>query len=329
MALVVVDPIPEPQILPKRRRRLFRFRVTARGLRNGLLAMAIGSALYWGGGALLLHRVDDDLSYRPASLPTGGSSAVAMAAGLIEREVDAHAWTPNDPWFAPNALLDNMTNYQQGMLKAIGRFSFEMLDQMARTRGSSSNDPDLARAAGYLQFPADVWVFDLEKSWLPTVPSEDQYRAGQRALLRYNDRLADGRAIFQERADAFAGALQRISADLSSQTAQLDRARDTGWWVFSAYADDVFYENKGMLYAYAMLLSALGEDVDGLIAERGLAVMWAQMIDSLEHAAALHPLVVLNAGSDSSIFANHLLLQGFYMKRAILQLEEIVNVLAI
>jgi hypothetical protein len=38
---------------------------------------------------------------------------------------------------------------------------------------------------------------------------------------------------------------------------------------------------------------------------------------------------VLNGQTDRSIFANHLALQGFAMKRAILQFEELVTVLAI
>ncbi|WP_275450479.1 hypothetical protein [Octadecabacter arcticus] len=43
----------------------------------------------------------------------------------------------------------------------------------------------------------------------------------------------------------------------------------------------------------------------------------------------MRPAVVLNGQSDRSIFANHLALQGFAMKRAILQLEELIIVLAI
>jgi hypothetical protein len=38
---------------------------------------------------------------------------------------------------------------------------------------------------------------------------------------------------------------------------------------------------------------------------------------------------LLNSQTDRSIFANHLALQGFAMKRAILQLEELIIVLAI
>ena len=158
----------------------------------------------------------------------------------------------------------------------MGRFSFELLDQIARTRGSSSADPDLERATGFLQFPPDIWVWQPSRSLLPAVPSESHYLDGLAALERYNARLSAGNAVFERRADTLAGTLSRISADLGSQTAQLERAQQTGWWIFSRTADDVFYYNKGVLYGYYVILSALGEDFEAVIAERNLANVWVR-----------------------------------------------------
>ncbi len=308
-----------PARRPRRRRKVLRH--------APLILLALG-ALYYGVWGNSLHRIDDDLAFAP--LNEGGSAAAAMAAALIDREVNQYRWTPNDPAIAPTAFLDNTPNYQLGIHRAVGRFSFELLDQIARMRGSSRTDPDLERAAGLLQFPGDIWVFNFEKSILPTIPSEDQYRAGHRSLVRYSDRLSRGEAIFERRTDALATTLSRITADLGSQTAQLDSVRlQSGFWIFSARADDVFYQNKGSLYAYRMILGALGQDFEALIRERGVVALWAQALDSLERASQLHPVVVLNASSDTSIFANHLMLQGFYMKRAILQLDEVASVLAV
>ncbi|KAA9005776.1 DUF2333 family protein [Histidinibacterium aquaticum] len=279
--------------------------------------------------APLTHEIDDNPEFRAANVPENASAAVATAASLIDREVNANGWTPNDPFFAPSAVLDNMPNYQSGITKAVGRFSFELLDQIARTRGSSSADPDLERATGFLQFPPDIWVWEPSSSILPTVPSETQYRQGLEALERYNARLSAGDAVFERRADTLAGALSRIAADLGSQTAQLERAQRSGWWIFSRTADDVFYQNKGMLYGYYVTLAALGEDFEPIIRERNLSTVWGQALDSLRQGSQLSPIIVLNGDRDRSIFANHLALQGFYMKRAILQLEEAVSVLAI
>ena len=303
--------------------------ITVRMLRKGAAALAVLAFLNWTLGAFLVHRIATDLRFAPPPELTGGSAAVSVAAALVEREVNQHVWTPNDPWFAPNAFLDNMPSFQVGVMRAVGRFSLELLDEIARTRGSSSNDPDLERAAGFLQFPPDIWFVNTSKSWLPTVPSEDQYRAGLRALVRYNERVTLGTAVFDRRADAFGRTIQQISADLGAQTAAIERTRQGGWWIFNTSADDLFYQNKGMLYAYYMILDALGSDFEGLIRERGLTLVWTRALQNLEHATQLRPMIVLNGNSDRSIFANHLMLQGFYLKRAILQLEEVVSVLAI
>ncbi len=331
------SPRPENRPAPARsgRRRLSLVRLIGRRrlrtlIRRGPIVLALAVALYYGPLGLSYHRVDDNPAFTPAVAIPGGSQAVNMAAGLMHREVTENPWIANDPWLAPNAFLDNTPNYQMGIARAVGRFSFEMLDQLARRRGSSSMDPDLERATGFLQYPGDIWVFNFEQSWLPAVASEDQYRAGLRALLAYNSRLAADEAVFERRADAFASTLSRISADIGSETAELQEQVSTkGWWIFSRTADDAFYQNKGMLYAYYLILQGLGQDFADLIAQRGATPVWDQMLESLRAAAGVHPLVVVNGVGDDSIFANHLLLQGFYMKRAILQLDEVVSVLAV
>lgn len=299
-------------------------------VRRALIGGVALGALYYGVLGALAHNVDNDPTFRSAAPTQGGSAAVDMAAALVQREVVDYGWTANDPLIAPTALLDNTPNFQLGMMRAIGRFTFELLDQIARTRGSSSTDPDLERANGLLQFPGDIWIFEFEKSWLPTIPSEDQYLAGQRALVAYNQRLAAGQAVFERRPDVLAATLSRIAADLGSQTAQLDRkvqTEDAG--LLSARADDVFFQNKGTIYAYFMLLDALGQDFEPMIRDGAVAALWQQALESLRHAASLNPSVVINGSGDDSIFANHLVLQGFYMKRAILQIEEIVSVLRV
>jgi len=295
----------------------------------GAAGLLLALSLNYGVGGPLIHTVDNGSDFRPAEIPENASVAVATAAALIEREVNQNRWTPNDPWFAPSAMLDNMPNFQAGVMRSVGRFSFEMLDQVARRRNTSAADADLERASGFLQFPPDVWVMDLSQSFLPTAPSESQYREGLAALQRYNERLAAGDAIFERRADTLAGPLSRISADLGSLTAQLEAAQQTGWWVFSNTADDVFYQNKGMLYGYYAMLSGMGEDFERVIRERNLEAVWQQTLDSLSQGAQLQPAVVLNGNIETSIFANHLALQGFYLKRAIIQLEEVVAVLAV
>jgi hypothetical protein len=309
---------PEPSV--RRRSRL--------GGVAGLILVLL--ALYYPIGMIWVHRVDDDTDFRapPADALPGASEAVGVTIALIAREVDRNRWTANDPFFLPAAALDNMPNFQQGIFAALSRFAIELTDQIGRMRGSSEVDTDLEKAAGLLKYPGTVWVFDFSVSLAPTATSEAQYRAARRALVRYNERLAQGRAMFERRADNLLATLDRFAADIGSSSAALDRhIRDNAGWLIDTKADDLFYSVKGRLYAYYLLLDALAVDYRKVIEERELGPVWQQMLGSFRAAAALDPWVVVNGAPDAQILPSHLAAQGFYLLRARTQLREVTNIL--
>ena len=159
MAQSTVHPAELPVVRPWYRRRLWLWPLLLIGL---LVA-------YYLGGMLWLHEIDDDPDFAlPTSALEGGSHAVAVAADLMDREINTHRWVANDPFFMPGTLLDNMPNFQQGIVSAVSRLTLELTDQIARTRGSSQADPDLERAAGLLRYPGTIWIFDIRTSWAPT-----------------------------------------------------------------------------------------------------------------------------------------------------------------
>jgi hypothetical protein len=296
----------------------------------GLAAVALLLVLGLPVGMAVTHRIDDDLGFQApvADLPPGGSRTVGMIAALVHRETDVNRWVANDPWFMPGHWLDNMPNFQQGMFAALARTTAELRDRLGRTRGTSQEDPDLREAAGLLQFPGDKWVIDLATSPWPQTTSEAQYRRARKALLAYNDRLSGGRAVLERRADNLLETLDRIALDLGASAAALDqRIAEHGGRIFDPRADDVFYSIKGQSYGYALVLRALAEDFDALLRERGIATLWAQMLASLDHAARMDPLVVINAAPDGILLPSHLAAQGFYVLRARAQMREITNVL--
>lgn len=284
--------------------------------------------LYYGVGAAVINKIDADPDFAPQVTGEGGSAAVAAAAALVSREVDQNGWTANDPFFMPSVILDNMPNYQQGILKAVSRFSVEMMDQLGRIRGTSQIDKDLERAAGLLKYPGNVWVWDPSVSLAPTATSESQYRAGARALLSYNDRLATGQAVFDKRADNLMSLLERIASDLGSSSAQIDtHILDAPFWLFDGTVDDLFYSTKGQLYGHFILLRELGRDFAPILRERQIEGVWQQMLDSLREGSQLEPLIVIGGSPDALILPNHLTAQGFYLLRARTQLYEVVNIL--
>lgn len=293
------------------------------------LAALLFVLLYYPVGMLLVHRIDDDVTFEAPATDRvdGGSRAVALAAALIDREAGRGHWSPNDPFFMPGALLDNMPNFQRGIVAALARFAFELTDQIARARGSSQTDKDLQEASGFLQYAGDKWVFDLKTSWAPTATSDAQYRRARMALLSYNRRLAAGQAVFERRSDNLLAVIDRIALDLGSVSAALDaQILEGGGW-FDFRADDVFYGIKGQLYAYHLILRELGQDYGNVMRERELGATWGQMLDSLKRAATLEPVVVVNGAPDSILLPSHLAAQGFYLLRARTQLREISNIL--
>jgi hypothetical protein len=300
-----------------------------RRLKIGGLALLGLLVVYYGGGMVWLHEIDDDPDFALASsAPEGGSQTVALAADLIDREINTHRWVANDPFFMPGSLLDNMPSFQQGIIAALSRFTVELADQIARTRGSSQIDRDLDTASGLLKYPGTVWIFDLAVSFAPTASSESQYRRAMRAMRDYNQRLSQGQATFEIRADNLQATLERIAADVGSSSAAIDRhlAERSGFGLdFSA--DDVFYINKGRLYAYYLLLRAMTIDFGKVISERDLSGPWTQMLDSFRAAATLQPWVVVNGDPAGQLLPSHLAAQGFFLLRARTQLKEVTNIL--
>jgi hypothetical protein len=251
-----------------------------------------------------------------------------MATALIARETIEHAWQPDDPVFMPNGLLIHPAAFQRGIQGALARFSIELEDQIGRTRGSSAADPDLGRARGLLNFPPDIWFFDFGKSLLPTVTSEQNYRAGRQALLAYNQRLAAHGAVFDVRTDSLAATLDRIAIDLGSQSALIDQhLRQTGVWPIHFDADRLFYQVKGRLYTYHMLLRELRVDFEPLVQSNNLQGVWSQLMDTFAEAGVMRPIFVIDGPPRGTLFASHLAIQGFYLKRAVLQLKELDQVM--
>jgi hypothetical protein len=321
----LMQPSPkEQQLLPRARWRGLR-----RALKwiGGLILVLL--LFYYPIGALWVHEIDDDPAFGPGDVAPGASRAVAMAAALIDREARQHEWPANDPWFLPGAVLDNMPNYQIGIVTALRRFAQEMTDQIGRARGSSQADPDLETARSRLNYDPTVWVVDFSVSVVGvTTSSERQYRSAGDALLSYNRRLAAGQAVFDRRADNLLITLDRIAKDLGSASAIIEREVQSGSGLLLDFqADDIFYRTKGQLYAYALILRELGADFESVIRERNLASVWAEMLGNLERAAQLQPWVVLNGAPDSQLLPSHLAAQGLFLLRARTQLGEIADIL--
>ena len=290
----------------------------------GLLVFVL--VVYYPVGMAFYTTIDDNPDYQPSPkyLVEGGSRAVAIAASLVDRETEY--WAPNKPLWMPAAALDNMPNYQQGMVSAIGRFALGLSDFLARVRGSSAADPDVRRAVGFLNYDGTIWYWG-QGNIIPMAKSETQFRQACEALLAYNKNVAAGRATYERRADNLIEFLSRVASDLGSASASLDeRAEASNAGYFDRKADDVFYDVKGRLYAYYLILRELGADFAPVIRERQAQAVWDQMLESLKAAAKMNPLVIANGDEDGMIVPSHLRTLESSLLRSRTQIKELADV---
>jgi len=318
------EPVVEPAKsvpLPKRR--------PWRSWRKIAAGIVIALVLLWPILAMLTSRIDDNPEFTPTFDPKGGSHAVAMVASLMDDELKKAGWVANAPFFVPAHMLNNMPNYQIGMVTALGRFAFELEDQIGRERGSSASDPDLSIARARLQYSPTTWILKPGTLW-PTASAESQYKEAVQALRRYNSRLAAGQATFDTRPDNLLAALDRIAYDLGSASAELEaqitgRHKTLGLLDFKA--DKIFYRTKGRAYGYYMILKALRSDFAPVIEGRKATELYNNMLEELRIAAVMQPLVVNNGTPGGQFFPNHLANQGFYILRARAKLRELTDIL--
>ncbi|HIJ61067.1 MAG TPA: DUF2333 domain-containing protein [Rhodospirillaceae bacterium] len=281
------------------------------------LGVALALALYYPVGAWRAHVIDDNPKFDAGAVQSGGSRAVAQAAGLIRREIDAHGWTPNKPFFMPASILTAMPSYQKGVMSGVGRFAIII----------SGQDADLQRAAELLKYPPTVWMIDPAAPWANTLSAEKQYRNAARAFEAFNQRLAAGKATWERRGEALAVLLDGLGADLDELAASLDDALagSSGW--FDRRGEKVYYAGKGHAYALLLVLTALGEDFAPVLAENGLTDAWQAMLASLVPAATAAPLMVQAGAADALLLPNHPAIQGFHLLRARSRMAAVATVL--
>jgi hypothetical protein len=284
--------------------------------------------LYYMVGAVVLTRVDDNLAFVPGpkDLPANGSRTVAMMSALMDREVNGHGWTPDNPWFYPTQLMDNMPNFQTGILKTVRQSALELKDHVARLRGAGGTDQDLEDAFQSLSFAPDKWFLNTSAPFVSS-SSGNNYDRAVKSLRKYNARLASGQALYEKRSDTLGATLDRLALSLGNASNALDQQADLGqkqWIDFKA--DDVFYDTRGQAYAAALILSSLRTDYSDLIAARQLNKLWDDMQQDLKELVQVDPLVVTN-GKSGGLIPNDLLAQNAKLGQVRSRLREITSIL--
>lgn len=286
------------------------------------------------------YHIDDDPALKPTPrfVVDGGSKAVAMAETLMDLEIDH--WAPSKPWIYPISHSANMVAYQKGIQYAVAQWATQMTDFLGRERGSGEADPNLVAAKGLLNYDPTAFI-------LPSAVS--QYKEGIRNLDEYNHRLANGQAKYDKIASSLSDFLVKVGKDLGSQSGTIEltvlspddytgqeKARltdnqlkvlSTNGGYFDSRATEVFFATKGRMFAYFVILSALGEDYHSVIVARGVEEHWQNMLVSLRSGASLYKFYVANGTGSSYFIPSDLAYQGFFLLRFDKQLQEVADIL--
>tara|TARA_B100000524_G_scaffold98150_1_gene46841 strand:- start:385 stop:1452 length:1068 start_codon:yes stop_codon:yes gene_type:complete len=269
------------------------------------------------------------------------STVIEMVEILIEKP---GGLVSNDI-MPPGIWLDNIKNWEYGVLIQIRDVSKAMRESFSRSQSQSMENPDLALAEP--RFNVD------HKSWAIPWP-EREYKDGQSYLKDYLDNLQNEReytAQFFARADNLSywlgsvekrlGSLsQRLAASVGQRRVNTDLSGDmstsgsigapselfvkTDWLKI----DDIFYEARGTSWALLHLLKAAEVDFEEVLINKNAAASLKQIIRELEmtQQAVFSPIIVNGRGF--GLLANHSLIMASYISRAHSALLDLRDLLA-
>lgn len=245
----------------------------------------------------------------------------------------------------PGALLDNIPNWEYGVLVQVRDLSKVFRESWSRSQSQSIEDKDLIIAEPRFNFESESWI-------LPS--SESMYQEAIDKLNAYHVRLVDPnqpKAQFYARADnleywlagvekRLGNLSQRLSASVDKRRLNTDLAGEenaaqstpvskelvvkTSWFEI----DDIFYEARGTTWALIHFLRAVEHDFAKVLEKKNAIVSVQQIIRELEATqASVNSPVILN-GSGFGMLANHSLVMASYISRAhaaIIDLRELLK----
>jgi hypothetical protein len=261
-----------------------------------------------------------------------GSVVTSTLMGCAETLLDKRGGYISNDLFPPGLLMDNVPNWEFGVLTATRDLARELRNKFSRSQSQSEEDVDLKEADPLFSSPNDRWL-------LPS--SEGQYRKAIAHIDGYFVRIGKNDpngAQFYARADNLAdyfdlvstrlGSLsQRLSASVGQLQLEGDAPVDpnappvaaktpqvvrTPW----TQIDDVFYESRGYTWALLEQLKAIQVDFAPILQRKNAAVSLKQVIRELEESQKpIWSPVILN-GSPFGLFGNHSLTMANYVSRA-------------
>ncbi len=239
-------------------------------------------------------------------------------AFLLKREVDDKMWTPNLPIIFPAYVLDNMPNFQIGIIDAVKDVSNTMRKLSFNT---PAQNKDIKDAHKLLSYAPNIWIMT-RKSALNLAPSSNsQYRKAAKKLKDYrrNGIFTPTAADLERLVTGIGKELQKIAQ--ANEEYQQENSGD--FWDTSS--DDLFYHNRGYAFALWQITKTLSADYKDLILDMNVYPEWTYFVSSLKRAAEMKPIIIRNGAPTSVFVPNHLIMQNYYLLRALTAAEKIRN----
>ncbi len=277
--------------------------------------------------------------------PVTGSYTTTTLLRAVETLLQKPGGYLSNDVMPPSLLLDNMPNWEFGVLTQVRDLARSLRNDMSRSQSQSLENKDLAIAEPQFNYSNDSWMFP---------STEGEYQQGIEALKRYltdlsrqnrgssqfyarADNLRDWLAVVEKRLGSLS---QRLSASVGQERINTDLAGDPNATQSTATAerlmvqtpwfeiDDVFYEARGSTWALIHFLQAVEIDFRDILTKKNALVSLRQIIRELE--ATQQPIsspMVLN-GKGFGIFANYSLVMASYISRANAALIDLRNLLS-
>jgi hypothetical protein len=327
---------------------------TAKGLlrgnsrRNMILGAIVVILIVWLVLMIYWSRTPDMFwvnQYVEADRTVVGYSTTDTLVRVAETLLDKPGGYLYNDRFPPSVFLDNMPNWEMGVLQQVRDLSRVMRNDYSRSQSQSREDPDLTKAEPNFFFDSNSWI-------LPR--TETRYREAIKGFGAYRDRLAgkgEPQAEFYARADNLREWLAQVEKRLGSLTNRLgnsvsdtrineslagDSAAEaaqpqpdqvivrTPWYE----VDDIFFEARGTAWALVHFFRAAEFDFAQVLKDKNAGVSVRQIIRELE--ASLQPVrspIIMNGGG-YGMTANHSLVMANYLARAnaaVINLRELLD----
>lgn len=242
-------------------------------------------------------------------------------AFLIKREIDEKMWVPNLPPVFPAGILDNMPNFQIGIISGV-RDITSVLPKLAFN--TTAQQENAAKAEELIAYAPNIWLMSRQENFKLAPSSNSQYRKAAKVLRQYRQN-----GIFVPAAGDLDMFLQKMSSKLQKYVRKTENQiqEHSSDWI-DLQCDDLFYFNKGYSFALWQISKSLGLDYKQVILDYNIYTDWTFVQTSLQKAAEFSPAVIRNGEPDALFAPNHMQTQIFYMMRAIAYIEEIRQNLA-